>query len=74
MLQDITSVQRTASLASTVFSVLSVATGVHHTWQHRNKLDASHADAVRLLLSLSEFLLTRFQATLPTTQFGQLSR
>ncbi|THG94799.1 hypothetical protein EW026_g6743 [Hermanssonia centrifuga] len=48
---DITNTQRTASLASTVFSLLSVASGVHHVWQHRTKLDASYDEAVRAFIS-----------------------
>ncbi|GBE80207.1 predicted protein [Sparassis crispa] len=35
-----TSIQRTASLASTLFAVTSVVSGVHHLWQHRTKIDS----------------------------------
>ncbi|KAI0941081.1 hypothetical protein AcV7_002728 [Taiwanofungus camphoratus] len=42
---DITSMQRTALLASSVFAVTSVVSGVHHVWQHRTKVDASPEEA-----------------------------
>ncbi|KAI0782564.1 hypothetical protein C8Q75DRAFT_737530 [Abortiporus biennis] len=46
---DITTLQRTASLISAIFAVISVVTGVHHVWQHRTKIDATYADAQRYL-------------------------
>lgn len=45
--QGLNGLQRTASLASAVFSVLGVATGVHHVWQHRAKVNADIDEAVR---------------------------
>ena len=44
--KDITNLQRNASLASIICSLISVLTGVHHVWQHRTKVNASHEEAV----------------------------
>ncbi|KAI0920763.1 hypothetical protein AcW1_005058 [Taiwanofungus camphoratus] len=46
-LPGLNGLQRTASLASAVFSVLGVATGVHHVWQHRAKVNADIDEAVK---------------------------
>lgn len=43
---EITPLQRTASLVSTMFSTLSIASGLYHVWHHRSKLDADILDAV----------------------------
>ncbi|KAJ8582424.1 hypothetical protein M405DRAFT_846445 [Rhizopogon salebrosus TDB-379] len=42
---DIGTVQRLSSLASTLFGLTSVTSGIHHTWQHKKKIDAEHDDA-----------------------------
>jgi len=48
-LPNINNLQRTASLSSAIFALLSVATGVHHVWQHRAKVSADIDEAVRYL-------------------------
>ncbi|OBZ70282.1 hypothetical protein A0H81_09799 [Grifola frondosa] len=42
----INGLQRTASLASSLFAIMSIITGLHHVWQHRSGVDAS-AEEVR---------------------------
>jgi len=42
---DIGTVQRLSSLASTLFGLTSVTSGIHHTWRHKRKIDAEHDDA-----------------------------
>ncbi|KAF9812763.1 hypothetical protein IEO21_06013 [Rhodonia placenta] len=42
--------QRTALLVSSVFAVMSVVSGVHHTWQHRPKVDADEEEAEHYLM------------------------
>lgn len=54
---DITSLQRTASLASTIFSILSIAAGVHHVWQHRAKTEADLDEAYNYF-TYAQFLST----------------
>ncbi|CCL99557.1 uncharacterized protein FIBRA_01575 [Fibroporia radiculosa] len=49
----IDSLQQTALLVSTVFSTMSVVAGVHHTWQHRTKVDASPEEASHYLTHAS---------------------
>jgi hypothetical protein len=44
--QGIDGVQRSASLASSVLAMLSIAIGVHHVWRHRGKTEARLEDAV----------------------------
>ncbi|KII94570.1 hypothetical protein PLICRDRAFT_33372 [Plicaturopsis crispa FD-325 SS-3] len=46
---DVNSLQRTASLASSLFSVMSIVAGVHHVWQHRGKTDVEFKDAHKYL-------------------------
>lgn len=41
----IDALQKTASLASSLFAMMSITVGVHHVWQHRSKVDAPHQDA-----------------------------
>ncbi|CCM00467.1 uncharacterized protein FIBRA_02500 [Fibroporia radiculosa] len=45
----ISNLQRTASLASAILSLLSVATGVYHVWQHRPMVNADITNAVKYL-------------------------
>lgn len=52
MMQNITNLQRNASLASIICSLVSVLTGVHHVWQHRTKANASYEEAVGIFTSL----------------------
>ncbi|TDL30044.1 hypothetical protein BD410DRAFT_893217 [Rickenella mellea] len=40
----VTGLQKTAFLASIMLSILSILAGVHHTWQHRTKLDPEIVD------------------------------
>ncbi|OAX33094.1 hypothetical protein K503DRAFT_869767 [Rhizopogon vinicolor AM-OR11-026] len=42
---DIGTIQRLSSLASTLFGLTSVTSGIHHTWRHKRKIDAEHDDA-----------------------------
>ncbi|KAH7923628.1 hypothetical protein BV22DRAFT_1036108 [Leucogyrophana mollusca] len=42
---NINALQRTASLASSLFAMMSIAVGVHHVWRHRSKVDAEYKDA-----------------------------
>lgn len=54
--------------------MLSVATGVHHTWHHRTKVDASYEEAVRTTLySLSAPHDTDYFLTLSPSQSKYLS-
>jgi len=39
-------VQRLSSLASALFALTSVTSGIHHVWRHKRKVDAEHDDAV----------------------------
>ncbi|KAH7922559.1 hypothetical protein BV22DRAFT_1131320 [Leucogyrophana mollusca] len=39
---DVDSIQRTASLASSLFAVSSLAAGVHHVWLHKSKNDITY--------------------------------
>jgi len=39
-------VQRTASLASSLFAMTSIVVGVHHVWRHRQKVSAESDEAV----------------------------
>ncbi|PCH40717.1 hypothetical protein WOLCODRAFT_162479 [Wolfiporia cocos MD-104 SS10] len=48
-LANISNMQKTALLVSSVFAVMSVAIGVHHIWQHRTKVDASPEEAKHYL-------------------------
>ncbi|OBZ70137.1 hypothetical protein A0H81_09815 [Grifola frondosa] len=45
----INKLQTTASLVSSVFAVLSVASGVHHIWQHRPKRNVDVIDAIKYM-------------------------
>jgi len=57
--QDISALPQTASLCSTLFSMLSIVIGVHHVWRHRRRADADDNEAVRdssrFILSSSNF-------------------
>lgn len=44
--QGITVFQRTATLASTFFSLLGIVIGLYHTWEHRIRTNADVADLV----------------------------
>ncbi|EIW76494.1 hypothetical protein CONPUDRAFT_146885 [Coniophora puteana RWD-64-598 SS2] len=46
---NVTPLQQTASLASTIFAVTSIVTGLHHVWRHRPKTSADRAEAARYL-------------------------
>ncbi|TFY71970.1 hypothetical protein EVG20_g1013 [Dentipellis fragilis] len=46
---NVNSLQRTASLASTLFSMLSIVTGMHHIWRHRRRIDCELEDAIQYL-------------------------
>ncbi|KAJ7446092.1 hypothetical protein FB451DRAFT_1292159 [Mycena latifolia] len=48
-LQDLTHLQRTSALASTLLAAASLATGLHHVWQHRARHDADSDDIHRYL-------------------------
>lgn len=50
---EITSIQRTGSIVSTMFSTLSIASGLYHVWHHRSKLNADILDAVSTTVSLA---------------------
>jgi len=50
-LQNINTLAQTASLISTLFSMLSIVIGVHHVWRHRRHADAEDEDAVRRAFS-----------------------
>jgi hypothetical protein len=43
--QGITDVQRVASQISTILSLLSIVTGLFHTWQHRPKFNVEYTEA-----------------------------
>jgi hypothetical protein len=51
IMKDICTVQRLSSLASTLFGLTSVTSGIHHTWRHKKKIDAEHDDAVGIIHS-----------------------
>jgi hypothetical protein len=44
--QGITTFQRTATLASTFFSLLGIVIGLYHTWEHRIRTNADVDDLV----------------------------
>jgi len=44
--QGITTFQRTATLASTFFSLLGIVIGLYHTWRHRIRTSADLDDLV----------------------------
>ena len=44
--QGITTFQRTATLASTLFSLLGIVIGLYHTWEHRIRSNADVDDLV----------------------------
>ena len=44
--QGITTFQRTATLASTFFSLLGIVIGLYHTWEHRIRINADVDDLV----------------------------
>ena len=46
--QGITMFQRTATLASTFFSLLGIMLGLYHTWEHRIRTNADVDDLVSL--------------------------
>ncbi|PCH40721.1 hypothetical protein WOLCODRAFT_162483 [Wolfiporia cocos MD-104 SS10] len=46
---NINNLQRTASLASTIFALLSVATGVRHVWHHRGKERVDNLEAIKYI-------------------------
>ncbi|OAX37450.1 hypothetical protein K503DRAFT_866861 [Rhizopogon vinicolor AM-OR11-026] len=41
----INALQKTASLSSSLFAMMSIIVGVHHVWRHRGKVDALYQDA-----------------------------
>ncbi|KAF8886978.1 hypothetical protein BD779DRAFT_544492 [Infundibulicybe gibba] len=45
----INSLQRTASLASSLLSMTSIVTGLHHVWQHRERTEADNDEAYQYL-------------------------
>ncbi|KAK6974519.1 hypothetical protein R3P38DRAFT_3132741 [Favolaschia claudopus] len=46
---DITNIQRTFALISSLCAMTSIVTGLHHVWQHREKIDIEKDDAYRYL-------------------------
>lgn len=48
-LPNINALSQTASLVSTLFSMLSIVIGVHHVWRHRRRADADDEDASQYL-------------------------
>ncbi|KAH7922557.1 hypothetical protein BV22DRAFT_648393 [Leucogyrophana mollusca] len=44
-LPGLSSLQKTVSLVSTFFAIISVMSGIHHVWQHKGKVDAQQDDA-----------------------------
>ena len=44
--QDISSLARTSSVASTAFCLLSIGTGLYHVWHHRAKVRVDALEAV----------------------------
>ncbi|KII94578.1 hypothetical protein PLICRDRAFT_47611 [Plicaturopsis crispa FD-325 SS-3] len=52
---DVDGLQRTASLASSLFAITSIATGVHHVWQHRGRVDVEFEDAHKYMQHVSFF-------------------
>lgn len=57
-LADITSMQRTASLASAIFSLVSITSGLYHVWHHRIKTKADQVEAVCSVIPECRFGLT----------------
>jgi len=45
-MQGITKFQRTASLTSTLLSLLEIVTGLYHLWKHRILANADYDDVV----------------------------
>ncbi|KAG1807277.1 uncharacterized protein BJ212DRAFT_1303502 [Suillus subaureus] len=45
----IDALQKTASLASSLFAMMSITVGVHHVWRHRGKVDALYQDAASVI-------------------------
>ncbi|TDL30079.1 hypothetical protein BD410DRAFT_824006 [Rickenella mellea] len=43
---DVTNIQKTVSLASTLCSMFSILAGVHHVWRHRTNVDADTTQSV----------------------------
>ena len=52
-MQEITKFQRTASLASTLLSLLEIVIGLYHLWKHRILANADYDDAVSRSLGCS---------------------
>lgn len=52
---DIGPVQRLWSLASALFGLTSVTSGIHHVWRHKRKIDAEHDDAHGYVSHISVF-------------------
>lgn len=50
--------QRTCSLVSSLFAMISIAGGMHHIWNHRIKLDVEVAEAVCIPMQVDARLLT----------------
>lgn len=46
--QNLNALQRTASLASTLFSITSLIIGVSYLWQHRSRSNPGSLQLVRL--------------------------
>ncbi|KIP06152.1 hypothetical protein PHLGIDRAFT_469066 [Phlebiopsis gigantea 11061_1 CR5-6] len=44
---NLTAMQRTASLASAIFSLVSIGSGLYHVWHHRTKIRADQVDAAK---------------------------
>ncbi|KIM75256.1 hypothetical protein PILCRDRAFT_684143 [Piloderma croceum F 1598] len=51
----INGLQRTASLASSLFAMTSIVVGVHHVWQHRQKGSAEPEEAAKYLNHVKKF-------------------
>ncbi|KAJ7208876.1 hypothetical protein GGX14DRAFT_543338 [Mycena pura] len=49
---DITSLQRSSSLVSSLCAMASLVTGLHHVWKHREKVDAEQEGARQYLYYL----------------------
>ncbi|KAG1857436.1 hypothetical protein F4604DRAFT_1931390 [Suillus subluteus] len=45
----IDALQKTASLASSLFAMMSIAVEVHHVWRHCGKVDTLHQDAASII-------------------------
>jgi len=48
-LSNISSIQRTVALTSTLFAVLSIALGLYHVWHHRTKSNADIIEACKYM-------------------------